>query len=319
MDIGLSSDLRELESFSLRDIEGKVRRKDLDALRSDTRRIIYSAFTSPRSETALAVAVLQVLERIAELFPTQGRDADVGASRGFDLSSIDDSSRDLLGISIQDIVAGIPGEFRVIHIESIIQDGLLYRFNQYRSSLADTLKTEDVKSLWNKLPFSSRLRQRNRNGIRHEEVVTDMFTPRVVFHGTPVQNIASIVRSGFLDGDHNMWNQGIYTSQSAAYALSYAEGQELRTPLGKLPSMRLIVCAAIEARTYIGDSLSVHSGLQDGYDSHFDGSYDHIFFAKEGLLPCYVIHLDLGADAAKEAVMACQKDAYSYHNTPKGK
>lgn len=339
MDVILSSDLRELVSFLLHDIKGKARRKELDTLRSDTRSIIKSAFISPPSETALAVALLQALERTAEHFTTvasdaAGWDALVGNQYNLDFSSIDDFSRDLLGMPIQDIVADIPDDFRVIHIESVVRGDLLYRFNKYRRSLAEILNTEDAKALWAKLPFNSRLRQRNRNGLRREDIVADMLTPRVVFHGTPLQNVGSIVRSGFLhhgdiaaDGKtavtpqaHSVWHRGIYASQSAGYALSYAEGQDIKTPLGRIPSMRLIVCAAIEARTYMGDTLSVHCGeVEPGYDTHFDGSFEHIFFAEAGLLPCYVIHLDLGAEAAREAILACQNDAYSFHSRPRSR
>lgn len=340
MDIVLSSDLRELVSFSLHDIKGKVRRKELDTLRSDTRSIIHPTFASPPSETALAVTLLQALERAAELFATRrwaasdvpGWDALVGNQYGLDVSSIDDSSRDLLGMPIHDIVADIPDEFRIIHVESVVRGDLLHRFNEFRRSLAEILNTEDAKSLWNKLPFNSHLRQRNHTGLRREDIVADMLTPRVVFHGTPLQNVGSIVRSGFLHHGniaadcrtivtpqaHSVCHRGIYASQSAGYALSYAQGQVIKTPLGTLPSMRLIVCAAIEARTYVGDIVSVHGGeVEHGYDSHFDGSFEHVFFAEAGLLPCYVIHLDLGAEAAKQAILACQNNVYSFHTRPR--
>ncbi|RKK70594.1 hypothetical protein BFJ69_g11669 [Fusarium oxysporum] len=158
-----------------------------------------------------------------------------------------------------------------------------------------------------------------------------MVSPRVTFHGTPLQSVGSIVRHGFkmpgniVEGkvvasprSGIAFDRGIYSSQEAFYAISYARGQREMTPVGMLPSMRLFVCATIMGRTYTG-SDGRHGPLIEGYDSHFDGGFEYIVHDERAIIPCYVIHLDLGSEAAKQALKDVQTNPEEFHNLAKTK
>lgn len=121
-----------------------------------------------------------------------------------------------------------------------------------------------------KLSPHSALEGRVRATLAGNEIIDDMVKPGVTFHGTALSNVASIIRHGFkMPGklvDGNLvasprsgiaYNRGIYSSQAAFYALSYASGQRQLTPLGEVPSMRLFVCATVMGRTLRPDSVRV--------------------------------------------------------------
>ncbi len=259
---------------------------------------------------------------------------------GLDVSTIADTAHHLLGRTPAQLVAGIADEFRIVHMESVVRPDLLHRFLHYQRSLADELQSSTGRNLHKCVPPGGG--SRSGRAVRREDVVADMIQPRVTFHGTPVQSVRSIVRHGFVkpgrvvDGkvvasprSGIVFDRGIYSSPSPGYALSYAVGrgggeqQRVATPLGMLPSLRLFVCATIMGRTYSpGDQPwwqrekapqpDVHGPLVDGFDAHFDGGYEYIAHHEAAMLPCYVIHLDLGSDAARQAVALAQADPAAY-------
>lgn len=84
--------------------------------------------------------------------------------------------------------------------------------------------------------------------------------------------------------------------------------------------MRLFVCATIMGRTLTqkkgtGRDSTIHGPRVPGYDSHFDGSYELIVHDDAAILPCYVIHLDFGAEAAKQAILEAQADPFAFEQT----
>ncbi|KAL7796830.1 hypothetical protein V8C37DRAFT_332469 [Trichoderma ceciliae] len=240
---------------------------------------------------------------------------------GLDVSTIRDTASFLLGMTPEQIAQQIPKVWRVIHMESIMREDLLKRFTRYQEHLRTFLR--DQPGLRKKLPPHASLERRYVSSVPIEDIIQDMVKPSVTFHGTSLRSVRSIIRNGvflpgrFVDGKRIVsprsgiaFDRGIYSSQSASYAMSYASGQREITPLGVLPSMRLFVCATVTGRTYVdkpGSKLgSVHGPLINGYDSAFDGRFEYIIHEERGMLPIYVIHLDLGSDAAKQSIRAMQ-------------
>lgn len=345
LEITLDCFYQQIGACNISDTEGNIRRVDLDSIRADVRYIMGVLFLDCRyvRDMELAIAILQALERIAEyLVPRLQHEKTIKAWNpkditdwediinnpyGLDVSTVEDSARELLDKSLEDIVSDIPDSFRIIHIESVVRADLLGRFKKYRARLKNDL-IEDTFSLRQKLSPHSVLNKRVRATIPKEDIVEDMITPRVTFHGTPLKSVHSIVRHGFVLPGRMLngkviasprsgiaFNRGIYSSQSAAYALSYAENQHEMTPLGKLPSLRLFVCATIMGRTCSDPAQGIHGPLLYGYDSHFDGKFEYIVHDEHTMLPCYVIHLDLGSEAAKNAIKATQTDPWAFQSS----
>ncbi|KAJ6782098.1 hypothetical protein PWT90_09733 [Aphanocladium album] len=268
---------------------------------------------------------------------------------GLDVSTIRDTAHHLLGQTPEQLVAGISDEFRVVHMESVVRPDLLQRFLHYQRALGETLDAGGTGQNLRKCvpPGVGRRDERGGGGgrrpVRREDVIADMVRPRVTFHGTPLKSVRSIIRHGFAKPGRIVQgkvvasprsgvafaNRGIYSSPSPGYALSYAVGhgreqQRMATPLGMLPSLRLFVCATIMGRTYAYDQNhcsydepllqqpDVHGPLVDGYDAHFDGGYEYITHHEAAILPCYVIHLDLGSEAARRAISLAQTDPRAY-------
>ncbi|KAL7939204.1 hypothetical protein V8C35DRAFT_2778 [Trichoderma chlorosporum] len=307
-------------------------------------------------EEHLQIAILQALEHLSEYHQganhqttnpsiktttthSKGWSADeisswediVSNPFGLDVSTIRDTASFLLGKTPEQIAQLIPSAWRVIHFENIMREDLLKRFRRYQEHLRATLP--GMPGLRKKLPPHSSLDGRYRTTLSMDDIVEDMVKPRLTFHGTKIRSVRSIIRNGFLlpgklaDGKRIesprsgiAFNRGIYSSQSPAYAMSYAAGQREQTPLGMLPSMRLFVCATVMARTYVTRSDnklgSVHGPLISGYDSHFDGDFEYIIYEERAMLPCFVIHLDLGSEEALKSVKAAQLNPASLRENP---
>jgi hypothetical protein len=351
---------QSLQSCTIWDAHGTIRRRDLDPIRQDVRQLFNNTFSPARKwlkPQLLNLTVIQALERIAEYEEVTKRnnestyttadgktksyrrgwnaetisswDEIVNNPFGLDVSTIKDTAHELLGQTPEEFTREMSATFRILHIESIVRPDLLKRFLRYKTlleqSLADS-SSNSQKKLRSMLPPHSKLHQTKvPGGMRREDIIADMLQPRVTFHGTPLKSVRSIIRHGFLkpgkvvDGQRVAsprsgisFDRGVYSSQSAAYALSYAAGQHEQTPLGTLPSMRLFVCATVMGRTYTpgGDRKEelVHGPLVEGYDSHFDGDFEYVVHDERAMLPCYVVHLDLGSEEAKRIVRSAQED-----------
>ncbi|KAL7945075.1 hypothetical protein V8C42DRAFT_324492 [Trichoderma barbatum] len=346
----LSIDHQILLSSRILDTNSSIPRRILDPIRQHVRSIFLNLYSeddgSPRiREEHLQIAILQALEHISEYREevvhqtnpntktttthSKGWSASeisswddiVSNPFGLDVSTIRDTASFLLGMTPEQIAQQIPSSWRVIHFENIMREDLLKRFQRYQDYLRASLPNQP--NLRKKLPPHSSLEGRYRSSLSMDATVEDMVKPRLTFHGTSLRSVRSIIRNGFLlpgkvaDGKRIesprsgiAFNRGIYSSQSAAYAMSYASGQQEQTPLGMLPSMRLFVCATVMARTYVTKSDnklgSVHGPLVSGYDSHFDGRFEYIIHEERAMLPCFVIHLDLGSEEALRSIRAAQ-------------
>ncbi|EHK19231.1 uncharacterized protein TRIVIDRAFT_225100 [Trichoderma virens Gv29-8] len=354
----LSIDHQIFLSSRILDTNSSIPRRILDPLRQHVRSIFLNLYNEHDDslrvrEEHLHIAILQALEHISEYREeaqhqtdsktttthTKGWSASeisswediVSNPFGLDVSTIRDTASFLLGMTPEEIAQQIPSAWRIIHFENIMREDLLKRFRRYQEHLRAVLPEQP--GLRKKLPPHSSLEGRYRTTLSIDTVVEDMVKPRLTFHGTSLRNVRSIIRNGFLlpgkvaDGKRIesprsgiAFNRGIYSSQSAAYAMSYASGQREQTPLGMLPSMRLFVCATVMGRTYAAKSDnklgSVHGPLVSGYDSHFDGRYEYIIHEERAMLPCFVIHLDLGSEEALRSIRAAQLNPASIQVTP---
>ncbi|KAK3370007.1 hypothetical protein B0H63DRAFT_440336 [Podospora didyma] len=250
---------------------------------------------------------------------------------GLDASTIVDTASNILGQTPQQIHEVIPAMWRVLHIESIMRPDLAERFLGYQKALRRRLEKYTSDQLCDRLPPHSDLSGRVRTTIPHKELIEDLVKPRVTFHGTTLANVSSIIRCGFklpgniVDGKvvasprtGVVYNRGIYSSEQSWYAMSYAKGEHQATPLGEIPSMRLFVCATVMGRTLAqrktitGGGPNVHGPLVDGYDAHFDGGHEYIAYNEAAMLPCYVIHLDMGSEAAAAALRQAQANSSAF-------
>ncbi|KAF7563253.1 hypothetical protein G7046_g886 [Stylonectria norvegica] len=349
----ISSEYQEMTLCQILDINRLYSRRRLDPVREEVRQMlqpVFSTSTSRVKEFDLEVAILQALERIAELEETPDRNASPDGPAdgpgeksgkgwaadgindwtdilenpyGLDVSTIRDTASEIIGKTPGELVRDIPDSWRVIHMESVLRPDFVHRFQQYQQNLLSIMEREHRDRLKQRLPPHSALEGHVRATLRGDQIIDDMIKPRITFHGTQLKSVSSIVRYGFkmpgrfIEGNQIVsprsgiaFNRGIYSSQAPAYAMSYAAGGSTLTPVGHLPTMRLFVCATIMGRTYRGQDKrqSVHGPLVSGYDSHFDGGFEYIVHDERAMLPCYVIHLDLGSDEAKAALRDAQRN-----------
>ncbi|KAF5674736.1 hypothetical protein FHETE_2810 [Fusarium heterosporum] len=342
----LSPNHRSMASCTLVDKLGSFPRKVLDPVRGQVRCIVASALSDHSSQVKrfdFEIILLQALEAIHELeltFQTKekqekGWDANelrnwdelINNPYGLDVSTIQDTAYSILGKTPEELVAGIPNEWRIIHVESVLRPDFVRRFCRYQQMLRSTLEKPGSR-LGDRLSPHSKLEGRVRSTLSREAIIDDMLTPRVTYHGTELYSVASIVRHGFkmpgrlVDGEAIasprsgiVFDRGIYSSQAPFYALSFSRGRQM-TPLGMLDSLRLFVCATVMGRT-LSKGSKIHGPLMKGYDAHFDGKFEYIVHDERAILPCYVIHLDLGSEAAKEALKQLQSSPENFYRMSK--
>lgn len=326
----------------------KIPRTKIDPLRAEIRKTLGPINQPVVRGFDAGIILLQALEVVSEFEDAHGTltnpkytngwtawdakltwDTIVNNPKGLDLSSVKDTAFHLLRKTPEQLCADIPNAFRVIHVESVLRPDLTKAFLSYQSQLEQRMLDESNSSLRKRLPPHSVFSGHALPAVRRDDLIEEMCRPRITYHGTPLRNVASIVRNGFrmpgswVDGKAVasprtgiVYNRGIYSSQAPHYALSYASGQMQKTPLGDIPGMRLFVCATLMGRTFrennVGRSDKVHGHLQEGYDAHFDGGFEYIVHNKRAMLPCYVIHLDLGAEAAQDALRDAQNRPFHF-------
>ncbi|KAM0349657.1 hypothetical protein ACHAPU_003486 [Fusarium lateritium] len=348
----LSGNHQSMISCTLVDKCGSFPRKILDPVRGQVRCIITSALGDKSSQVKRSdfeITVLQALEVIHELelvFEAKEKqetasllqkgwaanelrnwDEVINNPYGLDVSTIQDTAYSILGKTPEELVAEIPKEWRVIHVESVLRPDFVKRFCSYQQMLRSKLE-QPGERLVDRLSPHSKLDGRVRSTLSSGAIIDDMLTPRVTYHGTELKSVASIVRHGFkmpgnlVDGkiitsprSGIAFDRGIYSSQAPFYALSFARGRQM-TPLGMLDSLRLFVCATVMGRT-LSKGPEVHGPLVQGYDAHFDGRFEYIVHDERAMLPCYVIHLDLGSGAAKEALKHLQSSPEDFYRMSK--
>jgi Poly(ADP-ribose) polymerase catalytic domain len=231
---------------------------------------------------------------------------------GVDLTSIKDTAHYILGKTPEQICAKLPKKVRVLHVESVLRNDLAARFFDCRAEMRQTLRGRSKAELARSIPHDALSQMKG-----HEEMVDYLTTPRLTFHGTGRRVIHSIVRYGFTkpgarigDTDEKLsvrcgstYGLGIYSSPSPDFSLSYSGYWAAATRKDEIASMKLIVCGVLMGRTAgltREDNWRNHSEAVPQADSHVANSeYEYIVFDEAQIVPCYVIHLDWGAAAAR--------------------
>ena len=258
----------------------------------------------------------------------------VGNPYGVDLSSIEDTALDLLGKPIADICSQVSKDYRILHVEPVFRSDLVAKFLQQRDKIHSDLLTMHHQEL-----RESVSEQRIKRGSGEDTVkglARELARPSVTFHGAPRQVIQSIVRYGFIIPGSEIghtgkqlevrcgstFGNGIYTSPDALYASHYSGQQDTMT--GKkgftrpsdVPGMRLIVCATLMGRPFnvdYNEARGVSGVLHKRAHSHVGSNfYQYVVFQSAQIIPCYVLHLDYGAEHAQEATtrIAAGADAF---------
>ena len=240
---------------------------------------------------------------------------------GVDLLSVNDTAEFVLGKPISRILAGITDELRVVHVEPVFRGDLVTRFLRKRRTLKTQLLQLSKAQL--RKSINGEDIRRGRVEDSHEGFAEYLSTPRVSFHGAPKPVIASIVRYGFVLPNERIGNDkdaatleircgasygvGIYSSPSLDFACMYAPERHeggYSPNAYNAPGFRIIVCATIMGRPLEvtrEDTRRTQGVSKEGAHSHVspDG-LQYIVFDKAQIIPCYVLHLDLGTDDAKK-------------------
>ncbi|KAJ7022441.1 hypothetical protein C8F04DRAFT_1138204 [Mycena alexandri] len=206
------------------------------------------------------------LENANDEFIADQRISDPGIIRGH-----------MGSVTIESIMKDIQDRTRLhlLHAECVIRADLRKRFMQMKSHL-------QAKG------------RREHHGRRS-----------IVFHGTPRQNVGSIVSSGFVVPGNptragqgvevrygTTWGQGIYTSPDPCYSLSYTDDTRSRGPTA-FPGQKLIVCSVLMGKRHdVYDYRRYSPEVEEGYDSHVSPSeLEYVVFEGAQVLPLFVLHL----------------------------
>ncbi|KAI8624415.1 ADP-ribosylation [Xylariaceae sp. FL1651] len=228
----------------------------------------------------------------------------------------------LLQKTPQDICAAIPPSYRVLHVEEIIRSDLAAAFARRRNAMRETLSRQPYRALKSFVPAQH-------NNGRKEDLVEHLSRPRLTFHGTQRQFVASIVRHGFLTPGakhpdtkeaHSVrcgstYGRGIYSSPDADFSLSYTDPSCHRTEAHQFFGLKLLVCATLMGRSAQMDRTDNWRSQTEPYpgvDSHVANyEREYVVFSSSQILPVYVIHIDWGQDNAQHFV-DLPDDAASY-------
>ena len=268
---------------------------------------------------------------------------------GLDLSTVDDVAQHLLHKPIADICAGLPSWLRIIHVEPVFRNDLVSGFLARQGEIEQQLRKLPAAALRASLrPQES---QRIRTD-RHETLVQHLASPRVTFHGAPRHVVSSIVRHGFLKPGQRIarskhivgneekvhvrsgstYGRGIYSSPAPMFASRYTDygsGTITRdgswsAPASQIPGMRLIVCAALLGRQRTVTRATAYrvdevlGGEGGGFHSHVSqNGYECIVFENSQIIPCYVLHLDFGAERAKQELEKLPDDPQEFARAKK--
>lgn len=103
------------------------------------------------------------------------------------------------------------------------------------------------------------------------------------------------------------YGRGVYSSPDLMFASCYTSYQpgttlQLRSP-SDVPGLRIVICATLMGRALqVNRDSARGSGelMSDEADSHISpDKLEYIVFDTAQIIPCYVLHLDYGADAAR--------------------
>ena len=238
---------------------------------------------------------------------------------GLDLLTVSDRAQHLLGEPIADICSRVAKDIRILHVEPVFRSDLVSRHLRARARIHADLLTLSRAELRKGVPAAA-----IRSGAAHdtlEGLAAYLARPTVTFHGAPRHVMSSIVRYGFvLPGSSigkagpqlrvrcgSSFGRGIYSSPDLMYASAYTQYQHGSTTRisrpADVPGFRIVICAALMGRALHvsrDEAHGVDGLLGEGAHSHISPSkLEYIIFDPAQIIPCYVLHLDYGAEHAR--------------------
>ncbi len=309
-----------------------LERTFIDPVRTTVRAIVNS--DGPRLTTfyELAILILRILEETNSSLHVWRGDVGLRPSGqgwqagevksweevldnpvGVDLSSVAYTAHYILGMTPEEICVDIPAQYRILHVESVLRSDLADRFLTCRAQLRQVLRQRPSSELALSIPHAKRVKMKT-----HEEMVEYLTTPRLTFHGTQRHAVHSIVRFGFTEpggkiGDSGVklsvrcgstYGRGVYSSPSPGFSLAYSGYYATPTKTIEIYSLKLIVCATLMGRTagvYREDNWRQQSEPMPQADSHVANmNHEYIVFDEAQIVPCYIVHLDLGSEHARK-------------------
>ncbi|KAK3721693.1 hypothetical protein LTR37_002858 [Vermiconidia calcicola] len=238
---------------------------------------------------------------------------------GVNIRSLEDPAVSLLGESMESICARVSEDFRILHVEPVFRKDLVSRFLKQKDRvLKDLLEMSHSELRRCVSPLVIRPGSTNDT---IEGLASELAKPSTTFHGASRRVVESIVRYGFVVPGTEIgqtgttlevsrgssYGKGIYSSPDPMIASYYLEYQTARIDVTRVlqpcdvPGARLIICATLMGRAMTVQSARGETGpICDSMHSHVspDG-LEYIVFQSPQILPCYVLHLDYGAEHAR--------------------
>jgi hypothetical protein len=224
-----------------------------------------------------------------------------------DLETIDEPGDDILGEWIKNICKDISGEYRILHVEPVYRKDLVKRFRKRQHEMRSELKRIGAQL-------------RGCTPAKVESTAKKLTGPHVTFHGANGNTVSSIARWGLVKpgekaGDNVVpcragpipgFGYGIFSSPCLEYALAYSSkplGYAQGTKRHDVPEMKLIVCAVLMGRA-LDWSMTLSTGLADpsAHSLVSPDRMEYVIFDAAQIVPCYVLHIDFGAQKAPDTL-----------------
>ncbi|KAK5126771.1 hypothetical protein LTR85_009705 [Meristemomyces frigidus] len=239
---------------------------------------------------------------------------------GLNLLTVEDTAKHLLGQSIAEICQDFPAFMRILHVEPVFRNDLVMRFTTRQHEILKELSQLSYAQL--RKCISGRDMHARRISNTTEALAKALSQPSVTFHGAPRRAVSSIVRYGFIlpgqkigsNGEildircGSSYGTGIYSSPDPAFASSYVDYGDINRNGAVLPSdipgMRLLVCATLMGRPIRVSRAETRrtEGLfvKEAHAHVSPDGLEYVVFEPAQILPCYVLHVDYGAEDAIE-------------------
>ena len=260
------------------------------------------------------------------------QDTTMDNLHGIKLSGIEDAVKQILDAGHIDIETGKLIQMRILHVEPVFRADLMARFLSRKEKILKELLNMPYRFL--RECVSRKTIPRGSSDDTKEALAHELAQPTMTFHGAPRRVIESIVRYGFIIPGEKVGNtgkkldircgssfgKGIYSTPDPMYAscyLSYQGGKPgfVHQP-SEVPGMRLVICSKLMGRPVrVGreDARRTTELYTNDAHSHvsWDG-YQYVVFDSAQIIPCFVLHLDWGAEEAREEFDAinASPDAY---------
>lgn len=174
-----------------------------------------------------------------------------------------ESSEQFIG-NIYDIIKQLPRGTKVINVETILRQDLIWRF----------------------LKFQTLMKEKYPNKPSNYKI-------DIGYHGTKEDRLHTIISDGLMipredNGLSHLtcgarYGNGIYLSPDPRFSMHYCRGDSC-----------LLVCAVIPGRKYVCTTNIWNGQLVNGYDSHIStDKTELVLFDEAQVLPCVIIHFNI--------------------------